>query len=77
MEKNVKVNALFFSKEQAEVIQRHVDELTKRETDIYEKAYNTGLSYGYRIGIVMMGIVLFAVIVIVWLVFNSPLRITN
>ena len=62
------VNALMFTTEQEAVIRRHIANMTKRDKEIYELAYNTGLKYGYRtgyisaFGIVVAAIVLFSVL---------------
>ena len=68
--KKVKVSALMFTKQQADEISRHVDKMTERETEIFENAYNMGLKYGWKMGVVMLAFTIFAMVAIVAIVYR-------
>ena len=71
------MNILSFTKKEAEKLQEAVDKLNEQQKRYYELGYNDGLAQGWRMGTRLMYVVIAAIIFVVWLVFNSPLRITT
>ena len=71
------MNILAFTPKEAEKLQEAVDKLNEQQKRYYELGYNDGLAQGWRMGTRLMYVVIAAIIFVVWLVFNSPLRITT
>jgi hypothetical protein len=65
---------LAFTPKEAEKLQEAVDKLNEQQKRYYELGYNDGLAQGWRMGTRLMYVVIAAIIFVVWLVFNSPLR---
>lgn len=68
------MNILAFTPKEAEKLQEAVDKLNEQQKRYYELGYNDGLAQGWRMGIRLLFVFIVAIVIIVWLVFNSPFR---
>ena len=63
-----------FTKKEMNKLLDAVDKLNEQQRDFYIKGYNEWFAQGWRMGVRLLAFVVIVVIIIVWIVFNSPFR---